>query len=135
MRKLCVPAKAEKLDEVLAFVMGELENYACSPRIQYQIELAVEEIFINIASYAYQPKEGDAEIRCGVLQEPLRVEIQFLDGGIPFDPLSRERPETTPDALMDREGGLGIFLVKEAMDDVRYSYENGKNVLTILKKL
>ena len=135
MKSLCVPAKTEKLDEVLAFVMGELENYDCSPGTHYQIELAVEEVFVNIASYAYQPAEGDAEILCEVLREPLRIRIQFRDRGTPFDPLARERVDTSPDAFMDREGGLGIFLIKEIMDEVRYSYENGKNILTILKKL
>ena len=135
MKCRCFPAKIEQLDEVLAFVMDELETCACSPKIRCQIELAVEEIFVNIASYAYQPKEGDAEVRCNVLREPLRIEIQFLDGGKPFDPLAREKADTSPESFMNREGGLGIFLVREMMDEVQYSYENGKNILTVLKKL
>ena len=135
MKILCVPAKTEKLIDVTDFVMEELEQYDCSPKTRYQLELAIEEIFVNIASYAYEPGEGDAEIRCDILLDPLRVEIQFLDEGKPFDPLAREKADTSPDAFMERVGGLGIFLVKETMDDVRYAYENGKNVLTILKNL
>ena len=100
-----------------------------------QIRLAVEEIFVNIASYAYDPSVGPAEVRCEVLEDPLRVIIQFLDGGKPFDPLAREDADISEDGLMMREGGLGILLVKETMDDVSYTYENGKNILTILKKL
>ncbi len=74
-------------------------------------------------------------MRCEILEEPLRVVIQFLDSGKPFDPLAREDADTSEEGLMSREGGLGILLVKNTMDDVQYSYEGGKNILTILKKL
>lgn len=135
MKTLRVPAKNEYLDQVTGFVMDQLEEYGCSPRIRYQIELAIEEIFVNISSYAYHPKEGEAEVRCEVLQDPMRVSIQFLDGGTPFDPLARGEVDLSPEAFMNREGGLGIFLVKETMDDVSYTYENGQNILTILKRI
>lgn len=135
MKSLTVPARTECVDEINDFVGQELEAYDCPMKIQMQIELAIEEIFVNIASYAYQPVEGEAEIRCEVLQDPLRVVIQFLDNGKPFDPLAKEDADTTPDALEAREGGLGILLVKKTMDDVQYVYEDGKNILTIQKKL
>lgn len=135
MKSLTVPAKAECLDEINAFVEGELEAYDCPMKTQMQIEVAVEEIFINIASYAYHPVEGEAEIRCEVLRDPLRVVIQLLDGGRPYDPLAKEDADTSEEAIMAREGGLGILMVKKTMDNVKYSYENGKNVLTIQKNL
>ena len=135
MRNLIVPADVDHLDEVTAFVDEELEQLDCPMKVQLQIELAIEEIFVNIASYAYKPVEGEAEVRCQVLRDPLRVVIQFLDGGKPYDPLARKDADTSPEALEEREGGLGILLVKKTMDDVQYAYENGKNVLTILKKL
>ncbi|MBE6910432.1 MAG: ATP-binding protein [Ruminococcaceae bacterium] len=135
MKSLTVPAEAGRLDEVTAFVNGELEAYDCPMKAQFEIELAVEEIFVNIASYAYKPADGEAEIRCEVLRDPLRVVIQFLDGGRPYDPLAKEDADTSVEALEAREGGLGILLVKKTMDDVQYAYENGKNILTILKKL
>ena len=135
MEYLIVPAKTEELDRVYDFVEGQLESFDCPMRTLFQLRLAIEEIFINIASYAYAPKEGEAEVRCTVLENPLRVELQFLDGGTPFDPLAREEADTSPEGLMSREGGLGILLVKDTMDDVQYAYENGKNILTILKKL
>lgn len=135
MKRLTVPAKAECLDEINAFVGGELEQYECPVGIQMQIELAIEEIFVNIANYAYKPVDGEAEIRCEVLRDPLRVIIQFLDKGRPYDPLAKEDADTSAEALLEREGGLGILLVKKTMDDVKYTYEGGKNILTIQKNL
>ena len=135
MKQITVPAKLEALDNVTGFVLGKLEKFGCPEAICLQIQLAVEEIFVNITSYAYQPKDGEAEIRCDVLEDPLRVEIQILDSGKPFDPLAVDAANTSEEALMEREGGLGILLVCSTMDDVKYSYEDGKNILTILKKL
>lgn len=134
MKSLTVPAKLDSLDDVTAFVTGDLEKRGCPELTQLQIQLAVEEIFVNITSYAYRPKDGDAEIRCDVLEDPLRVVIQILDSGRPFDPLAREKADTSREALLEREGGLGLLLVRDTMDDVSYTYENGKNILTILKK-
>ena len=135
MKSLTVPAKLEALDDVVLFVIGQLEQHDCPEDTRLQIQLAVEEIFVNITSYAYHPKDGEAEIRCDVLEEPLRVVIQILDSGKPFDPLAQDKADTSEEALLEREGGLGILLVCSTMDDVSYSYENGKNILTILKKL
>ncbi len=135
MDSMTVAAKTENLDAVVDFVEEELAPFECPMRTLLQLRLAIEEIFVNIASYAYAPVEGEAEVRCEVLEDPLRVVIQFLDSGQPFDPLAREDADTSEDALMSREGGLGILLVKNTMDDVQYSYENGKNILTISKKL
>jgi sigma-B regulation protein RsbU (phosphoserine phosphatase) len=128
-------AKTENLDAVVAFVEEMLEPFGCPMRTLLRLRLAIEEIFVNIASYAYAPGEGEAEVRCEVLEDPLRVVIRFLDSGTPFDPLAREDADTSEEALMSREGGLGILLVKNTMDDVQYAYENGKNILTILKTL
>ena len=135
MDSMTIPANLENLDTVNEFVEQRLAPFDCPPRTLLQLQLAIEEIFVNIASYAYFPEEGVAEVRCQVLNDPLRVEIQFLDSGVPFDPLAREDADTSEEALMSREGGLGILLVKNTMDDVRYSYEDGKNILTILKTL
>ena len=135
MERIKVPAKIESLDTVYGFVSRQLEPRNCAEKTLFQLRLAIEEIFVNIASYAYYPGEGKAEVCCEVLEDPLRVVIRFLDSGMPFDPLAREDADTSPEALVRREGGLGILLVKNTMDDVQYAYENGKNILTILKKL
>ena len=135
MENLIVTAEVKNLDAVTDFVLQRPEIAACPKNTQLQLRLAVEEVFVNIASYAYDPAIGPAEVRCEVLDDPLRVVIQFLDHGKPFDPLAREDADTSEEALMERIGGLGILLVKETMDAVSYSYEEGKNILTILKKL
>ena len=135
MKTLTVPAELEQLQNVQDFIAEELEACGCPMKAQFQIEVAVEEIFVNIVSYAYRPEVGEATIRCAVEEEPLQVTIQFLDHGKPFDPLAKEDADTSGDALEEREGGLGILLVKKSMDDVRYDYENGKNILTIRKRL
>ncbi len=135
MKDLIVPAERDQLDNVLDFLHEELELVDCPMKVLFQIDLAVEEIFVNIASYAYHPEIGQAEVRCEVTEDPLGVTIQFLDGGKPYDPLAREDADTSEEATLAREGGLGILLVKKTMDDVKYSYEGGKNILTIQKNL
>ena len=135
MRSITVPANDEDPAPVVEFVQEELSQHDCPPRALYQIEVAIEEIFVNIVSYAGLSEADGVEVRCEVLDDPLRVVVQFLDGGVPFDPLAGEDPDTSAEALMEREGGLGIFMVKQMMDDVSYAYEDGKNTLTILKHL
>lgn len=135
MKSITVPAELEQLARVQDFITEELENCDCPMKAQFQIELAVEEIFVNIVSYAYRPEVGEATIRCAVEDDPLRVTIQFLDHGHPFDPLAKADADTDEDSLLETEGGLGILLVKKNMDDVQYTYENGKNILTIRKRL
>lgn len=135
MRSITIPARDEDPSPVIEFVGEQLELYDCPDKALYQIEVAIEEIFVNIVNYAQLADDDDVEIRCEVIEDPLSVVVQFLDGGIPFDPLKKEDPDLSPEALENREGGLGIFMVKEMMDGVSYAYEDGKNTLTILKNL
>lgn len=134
MKSIVVSAKNECVNEVITFVLEQLKEYDCPVTAQMQVELAIEEIFVNISSYAYHPIEGAAEVRCEVLEDPLCVIVQFLDGGKPYDPLARGEVDTSKEAILSRAGGLGIHLVKKTMDDVSYAYEDGKNILTILKR-
>ena len=134
MRSITVPTTNVDPSPIMEFVNEELAMHDCPPKALYQIEVAIEEIFVNIVSYAGLSDDDGVEVHCEVLENPLRVVVQFLDKGIPFDPLAKDDPDRSPDAIMDREGGLGIFMVKQMMDDVSYAYENGKNTLTILKK-
>lgn len=135
MKSLTVPAVTEQLDAVQSFVAGELDICGCPSRAAFQIALAVEEIFTNIARYAYEPNVGNVTVRCEVRDQPMQVVIQFLDDGRPFDPLAKQNADTSEQALLDRDGGLGILLVKKSMDEVSYTYENGRNVLTIRKNM
>ena len=135
MRSITVPATDKDTTPIVDFVEEELGQHDCPAKVLYQIEVAIEEILVNIVSYAGLSETDGIEVRCEVLEHPLRVVLQFLDEGLPFDPLAQADPDTSPEAIMDRDGGLGIFLVKQMMDDVSYAYENGKNTLTILKGL
>ena len=134
-KELVIEASTDKLDEVIAFVDTQLESYECSMKTQMQIDIAVEEIFVNIANYAYNPEIGDATIRVEVSNEPLAVAITFLDHGKPYDPLAKEDPDVTLSAEERDIGGLGIFMTKKSMDNIRYEYKDGQNILTIEKNL
>lgn len=135
MKTLIVPARIDQLEVVQEFIQQELEKQDCSPKAQIQISISVEEIFVNIAHYAYKPVEGDATIRCEVGGDPLEVTIQFLDHGKPYNPLAKEDPDVTLSAEERGIGGLGIFMVKKSMDSLDYEYHDGKNILTIKKSL
>ena len=131
MKELVIEAVSNNLDTVLAFVDEQLEEMECPPKNQMQIELAVEEIFVNIANYAYQPETGNVTVRMDNDSERQTVTITFIDRGVPYDPLSKEDPDVTLTSEQRKIGGLGVFLVKKTMDDVRYSHQDGMNILTI----
>lgn len=135
MKELTVEATLQNLAPVQTFIEGELEARGCPTKTLLQISVAVEEIYVNIARYAYHPEIGKATVRCCVEEAPLRVAIQFLDNGVPFDPLEKPDTDTTLSAEEREIGGLGILMVKRTMDDVNYSYEHGTNILTIRKKI
>ncbi len=135
MRELTLEAKVDNLNQVLAFVDGVLEEMDCPLRVQMQIDVAVEEVFVNIASYAYAPGIGDATIQVETEQDPPSLSVTFLDSGVPYDPLKKPDPDVTLSAEERQIGGLGIYMVKKSMDDMRYAYRDGQNVLTIIKKL
>ena len=133
MGKLIVEAKAENLEKVFAFVDEQLEKSECTPKARNELLMAAEEIFINIASYAYSPDVGSAWINASVKDGAITIE--FRDRGYPFDPLAKRDPDVTLSAEKRQVGGLGIFMVKKTMDEVSYRRENGENILTIRKKL
>ena len=131
---ISVRAVTENLKRVIDFI-GQNECLAYDPKALSRIEIAAEEIFVNIAHYAYPDSEGDAVIETEVTTDPPAIAITFRDSGEPYDPLAKEDPDITLSAEKRRIGGLGIFLVKKLMDEVAYKYEDGQNVLTIIKLL
>ncbi len=135
MKELIVEAKKENLQEVQTFIDEQLEEVDCPMSAQISINIAVEELFVNIASYAYEHGEGVAVVQVSVHEEPLSVEITFIDNGKQYDPLAKADPDTTLSAKERKKGGLGIFMVKKSMDNVSYEYKDGKNILTIKKNL
>ena len=135
MDKLTVEAKTENLEEVLGFVDRHLETMDCSTKVSVQIDVAVEELFVNIAHYAYSPGTGSATIGVEILKDPAAIAITFTDRGKPFDPLAKEDPDITLSAEERQIGGLGIYMVKKSMDEVVYEYKDGQNILRIKKNL
>ncbi len=135
MKELTIAATVENIETVTDFVNEQLEMLDCPMKAQMQIDIAIDELFGNIAHYAYNPDVGEATVRVEVVDDPLSVVITFIDGGVPYDPLAAADPDTTLSAEERAIGGLGIFMVKKSMDEITYRYENGSNILSIRKNL
>ncbi|MBQ9058200.1 MAG: ATP-binding protein [Atopobiaceae bacterium] len=133
--ELTVEATVENIDIVTDFVNAELEKLDCPMKAQVQIDIAIDELFGNIAHYAYNPEVGPATVLVEVDDDPLAVVVTFIDNGVPYDPLVAEDPDTTLSAEDRPIGGLGVFLVKQTMDDVSYEYKDGQNILSIKKHM
>ena len=129
------PAKTDALSDVLGFVDEMLQSYDCPMKIQMGICIAIEEVFVNVAHYAYGGGDGDVSLGIGFDEETRNITFAMSDGGVPFDPLKKPDPDITLSAEEREIGGLGIFITKKTMDSVTYSYENGKNILTMIKKI
>ena len=135
MKEMTIAARIESIPTVTAFVDEQLEKLDCSRKAQIQIAVAVDEIFSNIARYAYGPEGGEATVRVETEKDPAAVVIAFIDHGRPFDPLAKPDPDLMLGPEERNIGGLGIFLVKKTMDDVHYEYSGGQNILTIRKQV
>ena len=135
MENMKVEAKLDNLAQVTMFVDEQLEKIECPMKTQMQMDVALEEIFVNIASYAYGEKTGMAEIIFDYKPETNDIYLTFVDSGVQYDPLAKEDPDITLSAAERQIGGLGIYMVKKSMDDVQYEYKDGQNRLTLIKKL
>jgi len=131
MKELTIDAIPENNDAVLDFVRTELEVIGCPIKTQNQVAISIEEIFVNIAHYAYNPEVGAARISITISDNTLK--LIFEDSGKPYNPLERADPDITASVEDRTIGGLGIFMVKKIMDTVQYRYEDGKNRLTMTK--
>ena len=135
MKELTIAATVENIETVTDFVNEQLEALDCPIKAQMQIDIAIDELFGNIAHYAYNPEIGKATVRVEVIEDPLAVTITFIDNGVPYDPLAKADPDTTLSAEERDIGGLGIYMVKKSMDEIAYEYKDGQNILKIKKKL
>lgn len=135
MKELTIEATPKNIDEVTKFINEQLDDYGCALREKMAIDVAVEELFVNIAHYAYKPEIGYATVLVDVVEDPLSVEITFIDNGKPYDPLAKTDPDISLPVSQRPIGGLGIFIVKQSMDMVSYEYKDGKNILTIKKNI
>lgn len=135
MKELLIDATVENIETVTAFVNEQLAALDCPMKSQTQIDIAIDELFGNIAHYAYNPEVGPVTVRVEVTGDPITVIITFIDHGIPYDPLKKEDPNITLSAEEREIGGLGIYIVKKSMDDITYEYKDGQNILKIKKKI
>ena len=133
--EISIDAVVENIPVVTSFVNEHLEAYNCPMKAQIQIEIAIDELFGNIAHYAYNPDVGPATVRVEVSEEPLQVVITFMDHGVPYDPLLAKEPDISASAEDRAIGGLGVYMVKKSMDSVDYEYVDGRNILRIKKTL
>ncbi|MBO5077526.1 MAG: anti-sigma factor antagonist [Clostridia bacterium] len=136
--ELTLPATVDNLPRVMDFIGDRIAAAGLSPKFITQLELAAEEIFVNIANYAYTPYTGNATVRLILSGEPgsiRTVELTFIDSGKPYDPLKKADPDVSLSAEERRIGGLGIFMAKKVTDDIKYEYSNGQNVLTLIKQV
>ena len=137
MKELKLEARQENVRILTEMVDAELEKLDCPMKTQMQIELAIDEVFTNIVSYAYVSGTGEATATIQFDYDPATgcMTLVFLDNGIPYNPLKKEDPDVTLPAEKREIGGLGIFLVKKTMDDMRYEYQDGQNRLTLVKNI
>ena len=129
------PAKIDALSDVLGFVDRTLEDYGCPMKIQTAVCVAIEEVFVNSANYAYGDGEGNMTLGIDFNEETGEITFRMTDKGVPFDPLQKPDPDITLSAEEREIGGLGIFIAKKTMNAITYAYENGENVLTMIKKI
>lgn len=135
MKELTIDATIDNVAAVTAFVDEQLEQLDCPMKTQLQVDVAIDELFGNIAHYAYNPEVGAATVRVEVIEDPLSVVITFIDNGVPYDPLAKADPDITLSAEEREIGGLGIYMVKKSMDEISYEYKNGQNILCIKKHI
>ncbi len=126
-----LPAKLESLERLIGFVSDCAAGEGIERKRITEIEIATEEALVNIFNYAYEGKDGDVEVVCRADNND-RFIIEIMDLGVPFNLLSLQEPDTSLD-ISDRQiGGLGIFLIRNLMDDVQYRREESRNILTLI---
>ena len=134
MKELSIEALVDNLTKVLEFIDTELEKNDCNMKAQMQIDVAVEELFVNVASYSYKDGVGMADITIDV-DDNRCAKISISDTGVPYDPLAKEDPDVSLSVEERSIGGLGIYMVKKIMDTFTYKYEDGHNIVTITKAI
>lgn len=133
MKELTVAAVVDNLDRVTDFVNEQLEMMDCPMKLQMKIAVVIDEVFSNIAKYAYPEGCGDATILVESVNAPAGMRMTFIDRGLYYDPLQKEDPDITLGISERQVGGLGVLMIKKLMDDIRYEYKDGQNRLTIVK--
>ena len=135
MAEITLEATVDNITTVVGFVEEQLEELGCGMKIQMQMSMVTDELFANIAMYAYPEGGGSATVRLEAIEDGRQAVITFIDQGVPYNPLMKEDPDITLSAEERPIGGLGIFMVKKSVDNITYRYEDGQNILTITKTI
>ena len=135
MEEISVSAKLSNIPIVTGFVNKQLRACGCPKRIKTQINITVDEIFCNIVRYAFPSGDGTVTAKMDVSGQPLTMTLIFIDQGRPYNPLNAPLPDTSLKARQRKIGGLGIYMVKNLMDEIIYDNQDGKNILTIRKQI
>ena len=135
MQDITLQASDDTLYTVLDAIEAHLCKNGCPDAVKTQVLISVEEIYVNIAHYAYGGDKGEATVQMEVTQNPRICRVVFKDRGIPYNPLEKEDPDISLSAGEREIGGLGIYMVKQCMDKITYRYEDGYNILAIEKHL
>ena len=135
MKEITVDATIENMNTVTAFVDDFLDEIACPMKSKIQINIVIDEIFGNICHYAYKDSIGAVTVRVESGNTPKAVFLIFTDNGIPYNPLETEDPDITLSSEERKIGGLGIYLVKKNMDEMKYEYVDQQNRLWMEKRL
>ena len=133
MKTLNLPAKMENLERLIQFVLSAAEELDFDMKLQNKLRLAAEEVLVNVISYAYPDRNGEVTVSTEQTAGRKGLHVEVSDAGIPFDPLAKPKPDLNVSVDERQIGGLGIFLVKELMDEVSYRRDNGRNILTFVK--
>ena len=135
MNNYQIPAKVELIDQMINPIISSLEEIAIEHKKVYQVTLALEEIFANIAKYAYPSNDGMIDISYEISEDKKQLKIVIRDKGIAFNPLAKEDPDLDASVAERKIGGLGIYIVKNIIDDIKYQRINNENVLELIKQL
>lgn len=129
------PADTAVLDDVLSFTEDQLERASCPPALTMSLTMAIEEMFVNVAHYAYPDGGGNVQLSIAFAPDSHVITFQLTDSGIPFDPLAQPAPDLSIPAEERPIGGLGIYIMLKVMDAVQYERIEGHNILTMQKTL
>lgn len=133
MKEITVDATIDNVQTITDFVDERLEEMNCPEKAQMQIDIVIDELCSNVARYAYSDKTGKVTVSVDTVDKPMKVWLTFTDEGVPYNPLAKEDPDITLSAEERKLGGLGIYMVKKMMDEFRYEYKDGKNIVTVCK--
>ena len=131
MREITLDALIDNIPRLTEYVDEYLDELDCPMKARVQIDVSIDELFCNIASYAYPGSVGQATVRADYADG--RFTLTFIDRGVPYNPLLKEDPDTSLSVDERQIGGLGIFMVKKAMDGMDYEYSDGRNIVSVYK--